>query len=783
MIVIVLVILIGFLFLPPSESPCLRGFPVTLLRGGLLFVYNTMMGALQKKYYICHISLIVTLAVISGCAGRGHAGGGAPSPPPQPPYRPPVAVTPAELPRPAAPTIRIGLKSDSKTIAIAGTGRTAFNDGFKASSVDGGLTVRLSFVPASSSNYFVQLGSYSSRQNAEAARSEFRNKSDQPSGIFENADLHKFQLRAGPYSSPEKAQQVIDDVKAKGYTGAFYVAENSIAAKMPDLLVANDGGETILKTKQPVQFWSADGTITVDGVLYRGYASVFVNAAGRLTAVNVVNFEDYLKGVVPNEIGSASPSTYEALKAQAVAARTYAYKNLKQFDSDGYDICATPRCQVYSGKSTENDLTSKAVEETRGEVITYQGEPINALYTSTCGGRTENAEYMFDGWNFPYLKSVECLPEENGISQKAVQISGQSSPWWMAWIVLKTSQSLPGSMQEPVTSEEAVSTFGSVLGYLGKSSCDPQIPRDTSWIGIGQFLMNGLCWQAKQEALLSAKDYQYFLSHLDFSLNPLPETHPFLFLFHEGVMTPADLSHFNPYLPMTRAEYFQALFKILQHYHQVNSTDGQIRDLDDHSIQVVDDLGVHTLPFDDSLFVYQKVGDNITPRSPVACSRGDDIHYALNGGKIAILVCELNQAGVSLDRSSKYTFWQEDVDPVELGRRVSKYLDVGDVTDLQPLSYGVSKRVYEMKVTGTKNSGVLKGLRVRWALGLKDNLFDIDRTYGADGKVKQFVFTGRGWGHGVGMCQVGALGYAKQGKDYRYILQHYYTGVQITKSY
>lgn len=78
---------------------------------------------------------------------------------------------------------------------------------------------------------------------------------------------------------------------------------------------------------------------------------------------------------------------------------------------------------------------------------------------------------------------------------------------------------------------------------------------------------------------------------------------------------------------------------------------------------------------------------------------------------------------------------------------------------------------------------MLKGLRVRWALGLKDNLFDIDRTYGTDGKVKQFVFTGRGWGHGVGMCQVGALGYAKQGKDYRYILQHYYTGVQITRSY
>lgn len=742
------------------------------------------MGALQKKYYVCHISLIVALGVLSGCAGRGTAGGGGGGGTPAPPYRPPVAVSPPPgLPQLTAPTIRIGLKTDAKTVTIAGSRWTAFGDAAKTGSVEGAISARLSFVPSSSASYFVQLASYSSRQNAEAGQLEFRKKSDQPCSIFENTDMHKFQLRAGPYPSPEKAQQVIDEVKSKGYTAAFYVTENTTAAKMPELILASEAGETIFRTRLAVQFWSADGTISIDGVLYRGYASVFVNQTGRLTAINVVNFEDYLKGVVPNEIGSASLSTYEALKAQAVAARTYAYKNLKQFDSDGYDICSTPRCQVYSGQGTENGLTSKAVEETRGEVITYQGEPINALYTSTCGGRTENAEYMFDGWNYPYLKSVECLPEENGLSQKAVQIAGQSAPWWMAWLSVKTSQQFQGSMQDPITSEEAESSFAAVLKYLGKTSCGENEVKSTDWVGLGQFLVGGLCWQNRQEALLSAKDYQYFLSHLDFSINPVPETYSLLFLFHEGIMAPADLNHFNPYLPMTRTDYFQALFKVLQHYHQVNSTDGQIREIDNHSIQVVDDLGVHTLLLDDSPYVYQKVGDNIMPRSPVACSRGDDIHYTLDDGKIAILVCELNQSGVSLDRSSKYTFWQEEVSPSDLGRRVSKYLDVGDVVDLQPLSYGVSKRVYEMNVVGTKTSGVLKGLRVRWALGLKDNLFDIDRTYTTDGKIKEFVFTGRGWGHGVGMCQVGALGYAKQGKDYRYILQHYYSGVQITRTY
>ncbi len=118
-----------------------------------------------------------------------------------------------------------------------------------------------------------------------------------------------------------------------------------------------------------------------------------------------------------------------------------------------------------------------------------------------------------------------------------------------------------------------------------------------------------------------------------------------------------------------------------------------------------------------------------------------------------------------------------------MGLKVSKYLDAGDVLDLQPLSYGVSGRVYEMKVIGSKASGVLKGIRVRWGLGLRDNLFVVDRTMDKSGRVKQFVFTGRGWGHGLGMCQVGALGYAKLGKDYRNILEHYYSGVSITKAF
>src|SRR6185436_6514592 len=129
--------------------------------------------------------------------------------------------------------------------------------------------------------------------------------------------------------------------------------------------------------------------LSVDGEPYRGVLEVRLGEGG-LTLVNVLNIEDYLRGVVPNELSPLAYPQIEALKAQAIAARTYALRNMGQFAAKGYDICATPACQVYRGKSTENPLSDQAVDETRGTTAAYRGQLINALYTSTCGGHPED---------------------------------------------------------------------------------------------------------------------------------------------------------------------------------------------------------------------------------------------------------------------------------------------------------------------------------------------------------------------------------------------------------
>src|SRR5262249_25842775 len=97
----------------------------------------------------------------------------------------------------------------------------------------------------------------------------------------------------------------------------------------------------------------------------------------------------------------------ESLKAQSVAARTYALAHRGQFEAEGYDLCATPKCQVYSGLSAEDPLSSAAVDGTRGLVLSHGGHFADALFISTCGGRTENVENIFGDPAAPYLGSVE----------------------------------------------------------------------------------------------------------------------------------------------------------------------------------------------------------------------------------------------------------------------------------------------------------------------------------------------------------------------------------------
>ncbi len=116
----------------------------------------------------------------------------------------------------------------------------------------------------------------------------------------------------------------------------------------------------------------------------------------------------------------------------------------------------------------------------------------------------------------------------------------------------------------------------------------------------------------------------------------------------------------------------------------------------------------------------------------------------------------------------------------ELSRSINARQEgLGRILDLKPKRYGKSGRVAELEILGVESSLVLEGLDIRRWLGLRENLFYVDRQHDPSGDVMAWVFTGGGWGHGVGLCQVGAYGMASAGYTYEEILLHYYTGTEL----
>ena len=247
------------------------------------------------------------------------------------------------------------------------------------------------------------------RDDAEELRSRIEDAG------FPSAAIVNSKGEPAPDLSASKASKPGQRITLTAQTSAPNNVRSTALTASPsrEIAVYGNGSSTLFSSRAPVMFASADERIApvkFNEKAYRGRLEVFPNARGSLTVVNVLGLEDYVRGVVPNELSPGGYPALEALKAQAVAARTYAIKNLHQFASQGFDLLPTTRSQVYGGLSTEHPLSTRAVDETRGIVATYAGEAINALYTSTCGGRTEDVENIFNE-SVPYLRSRECALE------------------------------------------------------------------------------------------------------------------------------------------------------------------------------------------------------------------------------------------------------------------------------------------------------------------------------------------------------------------------------------
>ena len=214
------------------------------------------------------------------------------------------------------------------------------------------------------------------------------------------ADGDTWRVLTGHFEKAEDAEVLVRKLNGSGYDELWISTETRPGKprKGRALYAVTERYERRPLPLDGVRLAPAGELTTVVGKgRYRGQIEIYPNAQGRLTVMNTVELETYLRGVVPKEMGAWEYPSLEALKAQAVAARTYAVANRGKREKEGFDLVDTVADQVYGGRDGEQSLTDRAVEETQGLVATYGGKPIQALFMADSGGRTVDNQLRLRG--------------------------------------------------------------------------------------------------------------------------------------------------------------------------------------------------------------------------------------------------------------------------------------------------------------------------------------------------------------------------------------------------
>jgi peptidoglycan hydrolase-like amidase len=658
--------------------------------------------------------------------------------------------------------------------------------------------------------------------------------------------------------------------------------------------------------------------LRVGGRDYRGEMQLILNARGRINVVNALPMEQYLRGVVPMELSPGAYPAVEALKAQAVAARTYALAHRNQSREADFDLRDDTRSQVYGGLTAERDLTNRAVEETRGVVALYTNDegrlvPIDALYTANCGGRTENNEVIFGGKPLSYLRSVTCQPDRqtlaghdivsNRTAESLVEAESRRLARDLALLevlgFLLPRKASNTYLRGTPDDGEMHNWIARVSELVGRDA--PRMTKEATRLGgFALLLASALYGEGRASLLLTPADVDYLLAGLAVKeATPDVRANLAMLLRDRILQWPAGL---DSRAPVTRATVIETLARSILLKSRATQTgnlassiagikfetaraaeqgrllltprpaakttapevastksdntpatakaaakppasaastrskaktiasnrphlkvttqpraktppaalaknDGERAatrvgqemtakeviaysnaasfDRENPTSRVVARDTLDDLEVEPGAWLFRSFGDTGYPVDRLTLVGGERVVYHVNpAGDVDFIEAVPSERGASSDRFSSVAQWQERVSAEEMQRRLARAaVNVGAIESITPVAFTDSNRVIEIEVVGYDATARLRGPQLRSVLGLKENLFVVDREMDARGRVTGCVFTGRGWGHGVGMCQVGAYGLARDGYSYTQILQKYYTGVKVQKIY
>jgi stage II sporulation protein D len=297
-------------------------------------------------------------------------------------------------------------------------------------------------------------------------------------------------------------------------------------------------------------------------------------------------------------------------------------------------------------------------------------------------------------------------------------------------------------------------------------------------------VVESLCWTDRAGRLVPAHDEEFALAVEDRAALADPaERAATALLLAQRVLQPFPDNTLRPDAAVTRAQAFRLLAAAALEGRPASLVEGGFQGAGADGLRVESALGTQAYGLGSQARLFRAVNGTHLGASQLTLAVGDKVRAIARAGEIAYLEADQSLLAASADRGSKVFQWEARLTPLELATALSRYGSVGEVRELQPVRFGVSGRVIELNVKGSAGEMVLRGLRVRWGLGLRENLFTIEREKDAAGRVQRFVFHGRGWGHGVGLCQVGSSGLAQSGSTFDRILKHYYAGITLAQAY
>ncbi len=745
------------------------------------------------------------------------------------------------------PTIRIGLSTEARAVTISTSGQllstTSLNEPPSPLNVARVRVESRALTPLAApaaSTFRVEIAGAATRVDADRAAAEIRTQTRETAEVSFDAATKTFRLLVGENLSRDEAEDLRTRIEEAGFASATIVSSQGTQSntragttatksstantsptasssnrssvrpaaltRMPlrELAVYAASSAALFSSLSPVTFASSDernAPVRFNEKSYRGRIEVFPNARGSLTVVNVLGLEDYVRGVVPNELSPGGYPAIEALKAQAIAARTYAVKNLKQFASQGFDLLPTTRSQVYGGLGTEHPLSTRAVEETRGIVATYQGEAINALYTSTCGGRTEDVENIFNEPT-PYLRGRECALEGKAhfasfivkTSREPAELHDEANlalardaaVLAVNGFQLTSSRLTDAWLSSPASISELRGWLSTVARFARQS-----IPVLTDGAlrppGFSAALAASFYGPSRADTLMDNADVEYLLAFRDAGEIPTQNRADVAMLLRDGSLSLYTDATLRPREQMPRGRMIRAIARLLEARNMLQLQKATTRPTASGALILRSSKNRdQSIAVSSDAYLFRAFGDNIQHQMrSLSLVGGEPVIFHLNAsGQVDYLEASPAPNGAAAERMSPFTNWTSELSLSQTQSRLARWArGIGSLTDLRIAAQGSSRRVTDLELIGTNGTGHVRGGRIRSALGLREQLFVIDRRYDSAGRVVGFTFIGRGWGHGVGLCQVGAYGLAKQGLSYEKILKAYYTGIELTKMY